>query len=366
MVVPKSWTVQQLLNPPDIISFEEGQAVRAMTQNMIVDAFQHDPLVCVTYATGKRPDDESGFGPGTYYVAAVLLALAQRGIPCFSGLMIPPGDDWQIYLTKLEGEYSTKILIVLQTEALYGSKPCLIEIDKAQHTKLYIIPVLFTPRLPKPGEQWPKINRTTDARGLIMKMAVKMEFGKLNSIPSPPNTIPSKPEMLNEVINIVENKLRQLGVVLPIGSASERRPVIKEVRETEPADPHVHTGPDEQETVGEVVQNAMSEMPGDPIILNILELVGIQDAITRTVDELRIAEAEQVSELPPLRKLGAAHDTHEKTLCGQRFYCCATTVASTGQVPVRRDDAEFFQRQQQSYAPTDVVDAPAFTYREVE
>ena len=100
--------------------------------------------------------------------------------------------------------------------------------------------------------------------------------------------------------------------------------------------------------------------------MDILELGGIQDAITRSVDELRVADAEQVPEFLPLKKVGVAHDTHDKTLCGQPIYCCATTVASTGQVPVRRDDTVFFQRQQQSYASTVVVDAPAFTYREVE
>jgi len=229
--MPKLRSIDNLLNPPDAISFAEGQAVRSLAQDMVADACQHDPLVCVTYATGNREEDASGFGPGTFYAAAVLLALTKRGIPCFSGLMIPPGEDRQPYLTKLEGACSTKILIVIQTVALYDCKQCLMEIDQAQKTRLFMIPVLFEPEMPNLKEQWPEINKNTDAQGLIMKMAVKREFSTLNSVPSPPNTIPSKPEMLNQVISIVDNKLRQFGVRIPTEKENRREEKARKLAE---------------------------------------------------------------------------------------------------------------------------------------
>ena len=63
-----------------------------------------------------------------------------------------------------------------------------------------------------------------------MKMAVKREFGTMNSVPSPPNTILSQPEMLNDVITIVVNKLRQFGIHVPDEKDKERE--LKAKRQT--------------------------------------------------------------------------------------------------------------------------------------
>ena len=54
------------------------------------------------------------------------------------------GDNWKVYLDKLGGPRSRcKWLIVVQTRALYESRPCLQEIYTALKKGMRILPVLF-------------------------------------------------------------------------------------------------------------------------------------------------------------------------------------------------------------------------------
>ena len=96
-----------------------------------LDGFFPDALV--TYATGRRPGlDAEGTGPGMYYAWWIAQRLRERGVDCLSGLSVSGGDNWKAYLDKLGGRRSRcRWLLVVQTKALYESRPCLQEISIA-------------------------------------------------------------------------------------------------------------------------------------------------------------------------------------------------------------------------------------------
>ena len=80
--------------------------MQALVQALIpgggIDAFWS--TVVLSYATGCRGagTDADGAGPGMYFAAAMVMALAEAGFPCFSGLCIPGGVDWKIFLPRLK------------------------------------------------------------------------------------------------------------------------------------------------------------------------------------------------------------------------------------------------------------------------
>ena len=89
-----------------------------------------------------------------------MVALAEAGFPCFSGLCIPGGVDWKTFLPRLQlkriKRARAKALIVLQTKALFLSVPCLVEIFTAIENGVSIIPVRMELDLPAEDEQWPE------------------------------------------------------------------------------------------------------------------------------------------------------------------------------------------------------------------
>merc|ERR1712146_609019 len=91
--------------------------------------FQSQPAkVFLTYATGSRPDDAEGFGPGLYYVAALAKFLYDNGIPCFCDVMQELVDEIvdhtprrQVFNAQLSNRFSQcELLIVIMTEALFN------------------------------------------------------------------------------------------------------------------------------------------------------------------------------------------------------------------------------------------------------
>ena len=104
----------------------------------------------VSYATGMRPGDAGGAGPGMYYATAMIQALAAAGFDCFSGLCIPGGVDWKVFLLRLKvkqlPQAKAKVLVVLQTKAFYNSVPCAKEVramDKAMRSLVSVGPCAY-------------------------------------------------------------------------------------------------------------------------------------------------------------------------------------------------------------------------------
>jgi hypothetical protein len=90
--------------------------------------------VVISYASGRRVGrDCDGAGPGMYYAVGILGLLHERGLRCFSGLHVPPGADWEVFMLRLNSRFAqAKVLIVVLTAALFESKPCLKEIEAVE------------------------------------------------------------------------------------------------------------------------------------------------------------------------------------------------------------------------------------------
>jgi len=61
------------------------------------------PAVVVSYASGRRSNDAEGTGPGFVHGFQFIKQLKQNGISCFSGLHVPAGEEWRIFLLRLRG-----------------------------------------------------------------------------------------------------------------------------------------------------------------------------------------------------------------------------------------------------------------------
>ena len=141
------------------------------------------PQVCISYATGTRPGvDARGAGPGMLQAAAIMQALHGAGIPCASGLHVPPGKNWKDFLPKIDSRYSRcEVLVVVLSSAFFCSHPCLLEVHKATQAKrMKIIPLRCEEPLPNKDEQWLDVGMQ-DAQLLD---EVQSQLGSINALPA--------------------------------------------------------------------------------------------------------------------------------------------------------------------------------------
>ena len=144
------------------------------------------PEVMFSYATGKRPRDAEGTGPGLIHAARLALCFHREGnlpppalclypyntnatsilpscegIQVFSGLHVSASENWRVYFPKLSSRFSKcRVLIVLLTKALYTSLNCLEEIYTGLSEKkvTHIIPVVFEDGSSFPSKARPNLN----------------------------------------------------------------------------------------------------------------------------------------------------------------------------------------------------------------
>jgi hypothetical protein len=62
------------------------------------------PEVVLSYASGRRPGNAEGTGPGFVQAFQVISMLEEHGIECFSGLHIPAGGNWKTFYLRLNGD----------------------------------------------------------------------------------------------------------------------------------------------------------------------------------------------------------------------------------------------------------------------
>jgi hypothetical protein len=166
------------------------------------------PKVVISYASGRRPQDCEGAGPGMFYAADFLEFLHERRVPAFSGLHVPPGKDWKVFMLRLEGKKAqAKVLVVLLTAALYQSKPCLEEIHAAIENRIPLIPIRFEAKLPDKKNQWPQL---TDEAEEVMISRVQKTLGKANDFPNP-GTMLTMPSALDDVLGMIKHILDPYG-----------------------------------------------------------------------------------------------------------------------------------------------------------
>jgi hypothetical protein len=132
---PGDWKTRKLFEVPGTITEQMTQGVKDQVLSQLPEGVPFDdfyPEAVISYASGKRPQDCAGAGPGMYYAADLVKLLNGRGVQCFSGLHVPPGKDWKTFMLRLKGHRArAKVLIVVLTAALFESKPCLKEINAA-------------------------------------------------------------------------------------------------------------------------------------------------------------------------------------------------------------------------------------------
>jgi serine/threonine protein kinase len=185
---------------PPTITVKMTQEVKSSVRSLIPEGTAFDkyyPEVVISYATGRREQDCEGAGPGMYYAAGFIRILHQCGVRCFSGLHVPVGVDWKVFMLRLDGRHANaKVLIVLKTKALYESELCLKELNCAIERKIPLIPIVFEEGLPGPKQQWSKL---TDQDSEVMISNVQKHLGKINDIPNP-GTLLTAPSTLDEII----------------------------------------------------------------------------------------------------------------------------------------------------------------------
>ena len=186
------------------------------------------PRVCVSYATGTRPDlDAHGTGPGMMHAAAITRALYQAGVACASGLCVPAGQNWKEFLPKINSRFAKcEVLIVLLSPAFYLSRPCLLEIDKAMAAKkMKLVPLRCAEPLPNKKAQWPDIS----AEDALMLEQVQAKLTVINSLP-PRGLFFEDPANLEDLIVRVHDLLHgSVGQLPPTGRESKNNHVDSSV-----------------------------------------------------------------------------------------------------------------------------------------
>jgi hypothetical protein len=195
---------------PGVITEQMTQIVKSRVLSKFVpEGVQFDdfyPEVVISYASGRRSGrDCEGAGPGMYYAAGILGLLHERGVRCFSGLHVPPGTDWEVFMLRLNSRRArAKVLIVVLTAALFQSKPCLKEMNAAIKNGISVLPIRFEDTtLPAKGDQWAKY---TDEDSEMMVYRVQEHLGKINSIPHP-GTVLTVPDSMNTILGLVDKYL---------------------------------------------------------------------------------------------------------------------------------------------------------------
>ena len=172
--------------------------VREMVESEIEDFY---PEVVVSYASGKRPDDEKGTGPGFVHAFHFIKLLKQNGYACFSGLHVPVDSNWKIYFLRLDGDKArAKVMIALLNPAYFKSMPCMRELHRAIKSKVKILLVRMEESMPpSKADQW-KGEMEEDAE--LERKKVRDYLGKNNAIPHP-GTLPTVPTAFAEILKII-------------------------------------------------------------------------------------------------------------------------------------------------------------------
>jgi hypothetical protein len=204
----ESWNTKECFAVPDVISEQMTQVVKSRVLALLPKGVQFQdfyPEVVISYASGRRSGrDCDGAGPGMYYAAGILKILHERGVRCFSGLHVPPGTDWEVFMLRLNSRRAqAKVLIVVLTAALFESKPCLKEINAAIKKGIPVLPIRFEDKVPGHKDQWA---RFTDEDSELMIYRVQEHLSKVNSIPHP-GTVLTVPDSMNTIVDLVDKYL---------------------------------------------------------------------------------------------------------------------------------------------------------------
>ncbi len=168
------------------------------------------PEVVLSYASGRRPGDAEGTGPGLVHAYQVITLLEEHGIECFSGLHIPVGENWETFYLRLIGdEAKPKVFIALLDYAYFQSIPCMKELHLAITAEVQIVLVRMEEDYKEDGEV--KRMPPTQKEQWKGKMKSKEELKRLkareciatrNATPHP-GTLLTVPESFDTILSTI-------------------------------------------------------------------------------------------------------------------------------------------------------------------
>lgn len=224
-ILGSAFSLPALLRPPNTISEETGLAVQeaciALLENQDITITDFNPEVFICCDAGTRSGDVEPYGPGVFYAAAITKFLYEHGVPCYSSNMLPAGISPTVFVPNIKKRFpSCRVLIAIETKAMYQSTLCLKELSSAIENKIDIAPVRFGPTLPGKNEQWSHIK--PDFPEYSMVSTVQKKLSALKRIPEPPGTIPGSPGQLERVFDFVASKIYEKTVKTLATGASTR------------------------------------------------------------------------------------------------------------------------------------------------
>ncbi len=154
----------------------------------------------VSYASGQRPADEEGTGPGFVQAFQFIKLLKLNGHMCFSGLHVPVDNNRKIFFRRLDGKKAkAKVFIALLNHAYFGSMPCMNELHRAITIKVKILLVRMEDNIPLKQDQWKKITAETDK---AKRLEVQEFLASQNTIPHT-GTLLTVPSGFTEILKII-------------------------------------------------------------------------------------------------------------------------------------------------------------------
>ena len=200
-------------NVPDAIDDAFAQNLKKEIRDMVPRSEVEDyyPSSFDKLRDGKREGDAQGTGPGMVYASGVIKLLKHHDVPCFSGLHVPVGEDWKMFMKRLhkknvkengdqkrDKKAKCKVLLVLLTQALFESIPCLYEIYTAIVNKIKILPIRLEEDV-KYADAWSNAKPDDENK----KSKVLKELGRINAIP---HTLLTVPDSFDEVMEILRDE----------------------------------------------------------------------------------------------------------------------------------------------------------------
>ena len=192
---------------PNCISAAYAQELKDEVRAMVPGSMKEFyPEVVLSYASGKRPGDADGTGPGFVQAFQFIQLLKQNDIICFSGLHVPAGGNWETYFLRLKGEKANaKVFIALLDHAYFESIPCMMELHAAIEAKVEIVLVRMEDDMPPRTEhRWKGEMETEDDE--LARMKARERVGR-NAIPHP-GTLLTAPKTFKEILCIVRKSCK--------------------------------------------------------------------------------------------------------------------------------------------------------------
>ena len=191
---------------PSAISETYAQKLKQEVREMVIgDIANYYPEVVVSYASGRRPNDAEGTGPGFVHGYQFIKQLKQNGISCFSGLHVPAGGDWETFFLRLRGaKAKAKVFIALLNYAYFDSIPCMMELHAAIEAKVEIVLVRMEDVPPRTENQWKAAMKTADDE--LARREARKCVGR-NAIPHP-GTLLTAPKTFGEILSFIRESCK--------------------------------------------------------------------------------------------------------------------------------------------------------------